>query len=109
MLKQGERYLHFKGNQYVYLGIALPMTISTRTLFGPFKEAILADDGKTIVPIYEENGVWFTPLDEPVVLYYNAEFLNKWWVRKVDDFFGYKEHDDGNLEKRFVRMKEGES
>lgn len=106
-MKQGERYLHFKGNHYIYMGIALPLVISSRSLNELFKQAILADDGKTIIPIYEENGVWFTPLDEPVVLYYNEELPNKWWARKVDDFFGYKEHDDGRLEKRFVRITEG--
>jgi hypothetical protein len=44
--------------------------------------------------------------DEQTYVIYEAEYDGKVWAREVDDFNGYKQHEDGTLEKRFTEVEE---
>lgn len=111
-MKHGDFYTHFKGGEYYFDCIALPIqdsTLSNREKVDMLHthEAKYHDGAKSI-NLYESGGATFIDSDVPHVIYqaekdYNTDYL---YAREVDDFFGYKEK-DGQLIKRFT-LKERE-
>lgn len=106
-MKYGDEYLHFKGNRYRFIGIALPMTdamseetINSMTYVG---EARYHDNTRD-VSLYVIDGAHFIKSDVPHVIYQSEKDYetDRVWAREVDDFFGYKLTPEGNFVKRFA-------
>lgn len=84
------------------------------TIYGTIEpkagETIVATHHETQEPItlVSEAGETFTSLKgEPFIAYVNVhEDSDTTWAREYDDFHGYKVHEDGTEEKRFVLQEE---
>lgn len=109
-MKNGDIYKHFKGNEYLYMCIASPITeiIQTDklTYFGKINDAGTAE-GEEVnkVTLYEYKGFLLIDKEVPHVIYIptNKEReIGNAWARRVDDFFGIKVKDDGEKVKRFT-------
>lgn len=103
-VKNGDFYKHYKGGEYFFDCIALP--INDRNLFinGMAKtdKARYHEDTHDL-ELYTIDGVTFINSDIPHVIYqaekdYDTNFV---YAREVDDFFGYKT-EGTTLYKRFV-------
>lgn len=110
-MKCGDIYKHFKGGEYTFLGISIPLQDNA---IG-FNKGNLLESGKAKlestlndIPLYDYFGLQssggagliFTDSDIPYVIYqsHKDELI---WARPVDDFFGYKEKANDELVKRF--------
>jgi hypothetical protein len=103
-LRFGDYYKHFKGGEYLFQYITYPIDMShTIGELNYVLTAKHADNPEEEVKIFEKDGVFFSDRYHYMVLYKRISD-NSLWVRRVDDFFGYKKHEDGSLEKRFVLM-----
>lgn len=105
-MKRGDIYNHFKGEQYVFVCIAIPMKdelIST-THLAHFLDARYHENTHNIELYTSSDGVLFINSEVPHVVYHTQKDskMEKPWVREVDDYFGYKENKDGHLVKRFT-------
>lgn len=105
-MKNGDMYRHFNGGKYAFICIALPLKDKLIEKLFHNIEVI-----KTLNVRYHENthdlkvyitgnGASFIDSDVPHVLYQNMQEQD--WAREVDDFFGYKTKEDGQLVKRFT-------
>ncbi|MEK5323799.1 DUF1653 domain-containing protein [Aeribacillus composti] len=96
-------YTHYKGNDYQFKCIALPLNeVEDQSCLVPKGTARYYENDRDI-PLYFHNGVWLIDSDLPHVIYQSeANYgTDKVWAREVDDFFGYKEK-DGRYIKRFA-------
>ncbi|WPS85316.1 hypothetical protein SMD22_01430 (plasmid) [Brevibacillus halotolerans] len=101
-MRYGDVYKHFKGGEYRFQYLCYPIDMSS----GRLEYVLTAKhaDTQEEVKIFKKKEAYFSDYSHYMVLY--ERILNKsLWVRKADDFFGYKEHKDGRLEKRFVFLK----
>lgn len=109
MMKLGDKYQHFKGTEYTFRGIALPLNdLSNRMKeLLSYKGKVSYHENTYELDLYELDGVLFLNADIPHVIYQSEKdySTNKYWAREVDDFFGYKEK-DGKLMKRFTKTNE---
>lgn len=102
-MKYGDFYKHYKGGEYWFQCIALPMTdLESDRNIKWVGQARYHENDKDI-NLFFQNGVWFVDYDLPCVIYQaekdrDTEFV---WAREVDDFFGYKT-EGTTLYKRFV-------
>lgn len=99
---QNDKYNHFKGGHYIFIGIAVPLEHHTNLDYAPTK-SFVAKKEETLeeMAVYSKDGVLFTENDVFMVVYESYEDEVR-WLRPVDDFFGYKTQEDGSLIKRFV-------
>lgn len=102
--------MHFKGGKYIFKCIALPLTeshIIEVDKSTSYAEATLESTMEK-VRLFDLMGFTFTDHCQPVVIYQNVRYFHQldYWARPVDDFFGHKELENGELVKRFTYMKE---
>src|SRR5690606_13907658 len=109
-MKYGDEDRHFKGNKYLFLGIALPTNPNELT---PSTMKELSYAGKVRyhenthdLNIYTLHGIYFTESDVPHVIYQSEKDYetDNAWAREVDNFFGYKLDPHGNFVRRFARI-----
>jgi hypothetical protein len=100
-MKKGDFYTHFKGGEYYFDCIALPL--EERESGEKIQTARYHDDTRD-VDLYVENGVTFIDAEVPHVIYQAEKDYdtNKVWAREVDDFFGYKHLTGSHFQKRFT-------
>lgn len=110
-MKHGDNYDHFKGGEYFFDCIALPkddlnIDFDIRRSMTPVPAAKY-HDGTRDVKLYTYGGITFIDASVPHVIYQSAKDINTTnvYAREVDDFFGYKIHNDGQAVKRFTRRK----
>jgi hypothetical protein len=106
-MKNGDFYKHYKGGEYFFDCIALPLEVS------PFSKIAKEEkhtqtarhhENTQDLDLYLINGVTFIKSDVPHVIYqsekdYNTNFV---FAREVDDFFGYKHIIGSHYIKRFT-------
>lgn len=91
-MKNGDYYTHYKGGEYWFQCIALPLSeVQDKSQLQQTGTARYHENDKDI-DLYFSNGVWFVDDDVPQVIYQSEKDYNtdKVWAREVDDFFGYK-------------------
>lgn len=109
-MKHGDFYQHFKGGEYFFDSIALPLSgvVNTRSLI---KNGVALDAHTPENEEVQELQLYRTPegltliaSPYPHVIYQSEKDYDteKVWARKVDDFFGIKEYGDGSYHKRFT-------
>jgi hypothetical protein len=103
-MKNGDFYKHFKGGEYFFSCIALPLEGRTNV-----EEAGVAryHDNTYDINMYISDGVTFVDSDVPLVIYqseqhYNSDFV---FAREVDIFFGYKDKGSNVMVKSFTLME----
>lgn len=114
-VKKADKYKHFKGAIYEYVGLSIPLLAEgcqikadDLIVIGEAKE----ESTLSMIKLYDfareekGSGLLFTESDIPYVIYRHvgekeAGSYNGLWARRVDDFHGYKE-DNGTFVKRFV-------
>jgi hypothetical protein len=104
-MKYGDKYMHFKGGEYFFQGIALPLregNLSLKTVrrlmnYGTVRYHENTHD----IELYAIDGAMFIDSDKPHVIYQSEKDYNtdKCWAREVDDFFDTKFTDDGIVKK----------
>lgn len=101
-----DKYRHFKGGEYVFLGIALALGEKNMSL-----DTVSKMKYEGVVRYHEDNhdldictldGAIFIQADVPHVIYEGKD--KQVWAREVDDFFGVKETEYGTWIKRFVKI-----
>lgn len=106
-MKHGDRYLHFKGGEYFFQGIALPLkegNLSHETVKNMmFLGTVRYHENTHDIELYSIDGAMFIDSDKPHVIYKNP--LKNSWAREVDDFFGYKHVTGSHYIKRFTLKK----
>lgn len=99
-MKNGDYYKHYKGGDYFFDSIALPLNGKRFT-----QSAGLAryHENTHDLELRFDDEVLFINSDVPHVIYQAKEDhdTGKIWAREVDDFFGSKEV-DGKYVKRFT-------
>lgn len=113
-MKNGDFYTHYKGGEYWFDCLALPLkdrNLSTRV----FNQTIITGTARYHenthdLNLYLYDGITFIDYDLPCVIYqaekdHDTEFV---WAREIDDFFGYKIKDDGSYIKRFALKMRGQ-
>lgn len=106
-MRNGNKYIHYKGNNYFFKGIALSM-YDTNITIDTFQKMIKIGTAKYHenthdLELYSIDGALFINSVDPYVIYQSEKDLltSKVWAREVDDFFGYTEV-DGKMTKRFT-------
>lgn len=106
-MKYGDLYNHYKGVEYFFNCIALPMKDSS------IRKSDLAKMEHTYnaryhedthdIKIYSSGGATFIDSDVPHVIYQSEKHYGTDYVyaREVDDFFGYKADENNHFVKRF--------
>lgn len=109
-MKHGDIYKHFKGGEYWFDCIALPLRdrkLSQRFLMlMPNVGTARYHENTHDLDLYIYDGITFIDSDLPHVIYQAEKDYNttKVWAREVNDFFGYKEDQYGYLRQKFRRM-----
>lgn len=96
-----KRFKHFKGTIYTQLAVTIPFQERDEeaiTILSALHHAT-----QELMLFSFVGDAWMSPDDEKYVLY-ESEKDERVWAREYDDFFGYKEHEDGTLEQRFVPL-----
>mgnify|MGYP001125179291 CR=1 FL=1 len=111
-MRKGDVYVHFKGGEYLFDGIALPITEFVGNKH-ELKPVCIAHDAHTPkgenikqVQLYEFNGLMLVDRETAHVVY-QVKIGNKkdnFWIREIDDFFGYKEVEKDEYIKRFTKQ-----
>jgi hypothetical protein len=100
-MKTGDFYQHYKGGEYYFDCIALPLNglRSARKI----TTARYHENTHDIQLFIDDSGTTFIDSALPHVIYQSEKDYDtdKVWAREVDDFFGYKEK-DGRFIKRFA-------
>jgi hypothetical protein len=110
-MKYGDIYKHFKGGEYFFQGIALPLregNLSVRTVKSmTFQGNARYHENTHDIELYAIDGAMFIDSELPHVIYQSEKDYNtyKCWAREVDDFFGYKEDIYGHMKKKFTLQK----
>jgi hypothetical protein len=101
-MKTGDFYSHYKGGEYYFDCIALPLKGSKRAR--KIQTARYHENTHDIDLYIDENGTTFIDSDVPHVIYQAEKDYNtdKVWAREVDDFFGYKDVGISYVQKRFT-------
>ncbi|MCA1066609.1 hypothetical protein QTG56_26120 (plasmid) [Rossellomorea sp. AcN35-11] len=103
-MKRGDRYSHFKGNDYAFMGIAIPLSDIPKEILGGMKKVSARYHEDTHnVDLYMLEGLLVLDAELPHVIYWDRE--GKKWAREVNDFFGYKHLVGSHYEKRFTLIK----
>lgn len=110
-MKHGDFYQHFKGTEYFFCGIALPISEFTgkKTLLEETQMALDAHTphGEEVqeVKLFDCNGIMLIDRDTPHVIYQSEKDYDtdRVWAREVNDFFGFKSFVDGSFIKRFSK------
>lgn len=105
-MKNGDIYTHYKGNDYKFIRIALPMKddlLDTKELV-KFSTVRYHENNKDFDVYTATNGSIFIDSDVPFVIYKSLVDY-KIWAREVDDFFTYI-NKNGSFIKRFKLKKE---
>jgi hypothetical protein len=98
-----KRFKHFKGTIYTQLGVSVPSEGTHHEVITSL--SALHHDTQNIMLFSFINSQWVSPDDQSYVLY-ESEKDDRIWAREYDDFYGYKQHPDGTVERRFVPMDE---
>lgn len=102
-MNYGDFYTHYKGNDYWFQCIALPLDVLASDANLKRVGSARYHENDKDIDLYFDNGVWFVDYEFPCVIYqaekdHDTEFV---WAREVDDFFGYKGK-EGRYVKRFA-------
>lgn len=107
-MKRGDFYEHYKGTEYFFACIALPVKDENiprriKDSMSYVQDARYQEDTHDL-KIFESGGAMFIDSEVPHVIYqsekdYNTDYV---YAREVDDFFGYTEDKHGKMVKRFV-------
>jgi hypothetical protein len=110
-MRYADKYKHCKGGEYFFQGIAFPLrdgnlsfkTVQSLDLLGTARYHENTHD----VELYGLDGVMFIDSEYPHVIYQSEKDYDtdRVWAREVDDFFGYKLQENGQLIKRFSLIK----
>lgn len=101
-MRENDLYIHFNGGEYQFISIAVPLEHHTELNHTPTPDFKAIDEATLKeVTVYSRDGVYFSESNVFMVLY-QRKTDNTRWLRPVDDFFGYKKHEDGSFEKRFT-------
>jgi len=114
-MKFGDRYKHFKGKEYVFLGISQPISQSDVSIDRSVLSKVrVATNTETLGPVilYDIPNIprsgnmvlFFTYTNFSFVIYRRVD-EEKLWARPVDDFFGYKQKRRCSLVKRFTLLE----
>ncbi|QST02386.1 hypothetical protein IMZ31_23335 (plasmid) [Pontibacillus sp. ALD_SL1] len=105
-MRPGDRYLHFKGDTYTFYGITQHIDQPHIDQNYQYYTTAIKEDTMEEVSVYKHkfhDSLLAASLEDPHVFYHK----NRFWLRQVDDFFGYKEV-DGVLKRRFTPTPQGE-
>lgn len=102
-MMNGDFYTHYKGGEYRFQCIALPLDEVQDKSKLEQKGVARYHENDRDIELFFYNGVWFVNDDLPHVIYQSEKDYDtkKVWAREVDDFFGYK-HKDSHYIKRFT-------
>lgn len=104
-MKYGDKYTHFKGGEYIFEGIALPLrtgNLSVTTVKNMiYQGKVRYHENTHDIELYSLDGVLFIDSDIPHVIYQSIKSYGISWAREVNDFFGHKE-ENGRFIRRFV-------
>lgn len=112
-MKPGDKYLHMKGQTYVFREIGVPLStidVNDEMISKHVKKIgeIRYHENTHDISIYDFNGVMLVDHPVALVIYYkntdDEVTLN--WGREPNDFFGYKHYEDGSLKKRFILLND---
>src|SRR4051812_16520027 len=103
-MKNGDFYNHYKGGEYFFDCIALPLVNHAYEIKPHFIQKVRYHEDTQDMNLYVANGVTYIESDIPYVIYQSEKDYDtdKVWAREVDDFFGYKQLSDNNYVKRFT-------
>lgn len=106
-MRNGDFYKHYKGNEYFFDSIALPLPDTMKNKAKQNGKARYHENTHD-VDLYFYEGVTYIDADVPHVIYqaevdYDTTFV---YAREIDDFFEHKQLKDGQYVKRFI-LKEG--
>lgn len=110
-MKYGDKYEHYKGVEYFFQGIALPLQAGNISLDTMQKLMFLGivryHEDTHDIELYGLDGALFIDSEYPHVIYQSEKHYNTsyCYAREVDDFFGYT-YIDTELIKRFTLKKE---
>jgi hypothetical protein len=110
-MKYADKYRHFKGGEYFFQGIALPLrenNLSQRTVKSMTSNGTVRYHENTHdMELYSIDGAMFIDSEYPHVIYQSEKDYDtdKCWAREVDDFFDTKFTDDGGIVKKFNLIK----
>lgn len=105
-MKYGDYYNHYKGVEYWFQCIALPLNEATDKRKLEENGVARYHENDRDIALYFNNGTWYVDDDVPHVIYQSEQDYDteKVWAREVDDFFGYK-IEAGHPIKRFELKK----
>lgn len=98
-----KRFKHFKGNFYKQLAVTVPFQVREEEAITTM--SALHHATQEVMLFSFMGDAWMSPDNEKYVLY-ESEKDGRIWAREYDDFFGYKQYEDGTLEKRFTEVEE---
>lgn len=100
-MRNGDRYEHYKGVEYLFDCIALPL--EGRVDVKPLKTVRYHEDTHDIQLYICDNGVTYIDADVPHVIYQSEKHYGTdlEFAREVDDFYGSVPTKDGH-QRRFA-------
>lgn len=106
-MRKGDIYRHFKGNDYVFLGISVPMfdidDDYIKSKLKPLYKSFYSELPEREINVYHYKGILVANTECPMVLYHRKnEDRETIWARPVDLFYGEKHFEDGSSIKRFT-------
>jgi hypothetical protein len=110
-MKYADKYRHFKGGEYFFQGIALPLrenNLSQRTVKSMTSNGTVRYHENTHdMELYSIDGAMFIDSEYPHVIYQSEKDYDtdKCWAREVDDFFGYKNITGSHFQKKFTLIE----
>lgn len=108
-MRYDDTYKHFKGREYRFVSIALPLQ-------GPNTTKLIKDQIVYIgtaryhedthdIALYKLGSILFVDEEIPFVIYKPKDDITApYYAREVDNFFGYKVGNQGNYIKRFTKL-----
>lgn len=108
-MRHGELYKHYKGTEYIFDCVAVPIKEEDKNKFEQIDIVYDANtpEGEELrqLKLYISNGYYFIEGDTSKVLYYSEDDYSRGivWARDIDDFFTYVEK-EGKLLKRFNQI-----
>lgn len=100
-MNKGDKYKHYKGDNYIFNGIALPLKEYAGCLDTiHYNEWVRHHEDKYDLVLYScENGIQVIYAKVPHVIY-QSQKDDKLWAIELDSFFGFTETEKG-VEKQF--------
>lgn len=106
-MKRGDLYKHFKGGEYLFQDIALPLQDSfvNKMHLASFRKVRYHENTHDIELYASNSGAMFIDSDVPYVIYQGKEDCgtDKVWAREIDEFFGVV-ITPFNVVKRFAKI-----